>query len=163
MAQRMETVAPAGAVMLSESTARLVEHIVMLAVPLIGAVESVEADSFTLATPSRPSNPALPQQGHHHEGCVADRRSHTRGGTPKLPERGRRCPDATDVLCVNHRRSSVYVIAERWPAFGRAPQWELSLAFGGTIPVARYCNLAGSARYYLAIPMLTAASSLLRP
>ena len=33
MAQRMESVAPAGAVMLSESTARLVEHTVMLAEP----------------------------------------------------------------------------------------------------------------------------------
>ena len=33
MAQRMESVAPPGAVMLSESTARLVEHIVMLAEP----------------------------------------------------------------------------------------------------------------------------------
>ena len=47
MAQRMECVAVAGAVMLSESIARLVEHIVMLAVPMINAVESVEADSFT--------------------------------------------------------------------------------------------------------------------
>src|ERR1700742_5302337 len=33
MAQRMESVAPPGGVMLSESTARLVEHIVMLAEP----------------------------------------------------------------------------------------------------------------------------------
>ena len=32
-AQRMESVAPPGGVMLSESTARLVEHIVMLAEP----------------------------------------------------------------------------------------------------------------------------------
>ena len=47
MAQRMESVAPAGAVMLSESTARLVEHIVLLAVPTIKAVKSVGADSFT--------------------------------------------------------------------------------------------------------------------
>jgi hypothetical protein len=43
----MASVAPAGALMLSESTARLVEHIVMLAVPIIKAVEYVEADSFT--------------------------------------------------------------------------------------------------------------------
>ncbi len=33
MAQRMESVAPPGGVMLSESTARLVEHTVMLAEP----------------------------------------------------------------------------------------------------------------------------------
>ena len=37
MAQRMESVAPPGAVMLSESTARLVEHTVMLARPGVGA------------------------------------------------------------------------------------------------------------------------------
>jgi hypothetical protein len=121
MAQRMESVAPAGAVMLSESTARLVEHIVMLAVPMIKAVIPSRQTASRPATPSTPSDPALPQQGHHHEGCVADRRSHTRGGTPKLPERGRRCPDATDVLCVNHRRSSINVIADRWPAVGRVP------------------------------------------
>src|SRR4029079_19686171 len=33
MAQRMESVAPPGAVMLSESTARLVDHLVMLGEP----------------------------------------------------------------------------------------------------------------------------------
>ena len=37
LAQRMESVAPPGAVMLSESTARLVEHTVMLAEPRVGA------------------------------------------------------------------------------------------------------------------------------
>jgi hypothetical protein len=64
-------------------------------------------------SPSRPSNPALPQQDSHHEGCVADRRSHTRGGTPKLSERDRRrCRDTIVVLCANHCRSSSYVIAE---------------------------------------------------
>ena len=47
MAQRMESVAPAGAVMLSESTAPLVEHIMMLAVPHDQGSDSVEADSFT--------------------------------------------------------------------------------------------------------------------
>ena len=30
-------------------------------------------------------------------------------------QRDRQCPDATDVLCVTHRRSSIYVLAERWP------------------------------------------------
>ena len=47
MAQRMESVAPPGGVMLSESTARLVEHIVMLAEPewvrIKGADEPVRA------------------------------------------------------------------------------------------------------------------------
>jgi class 3 adenylate cyclase len=47
MAQRMESVAPPGAVMLSESTARLVEHLVMLADPesvyIKGADEPVRA------------------------------------------------------------------------------------------------------------------------
>jgi class 3 adenylate cyclase len=47
MAQRMESVAPPGGVMLSESTARLVEHIVMLAEPewvhIKGADEPVSA------------------------------------------------------------------------------------------------------------------------
>ena len=47
MAQRMESVAPPGAVMLSESTARLVEHIVVLAEPervhIKGANEPVPA------------------------------------------------------------------------------------------------------------------------
>ena len=47
MAQRMESVAPPGAVMLSESTARLVEHTVMLAEPewvhIKGADEPVRA------------------------------------------------------------------------------------------------------------------------
>jgi class 3 adenylate cyclase len=47
MAQRMESVAPPGAVMLSESTARLVEHLVMLADPesvrIKGAEEPVRA------------------------------------------------------------------------------------------------------------------------
>ena len=47
MAQRMESVAPPGAVMLSESTARLVEHLVMLGEPewvsIKGADEPVRA------------------------------------------------------------------------------------------------------------------------
>ena len=47
MAQRMESVAPPGGVMLSESTARLVEHTVMLAEPewvrIKGADEPVRA------------------------------------------------------------------------------------------------------------------------
>jgi class 3 adenylate cyclase len=47
LAQRMESVAPPGAVMLSESTARLVEHLVMLAKPewvrIKGADEPVRA------------------------------------------------------------------------------------------------------------------------
>jgi hypothetical protein len=89
-----------------------------------------QSDSFTPPMPSRPSNPALPPQGHHHEGCVADRRSHTRDITPILPGRDRRCPDAIDALSVNHRRSSIHVIAERWPAVGRVRQWESSLTFG---------------------------------
>jgi class 3 adenylate cyclase len=47
MAQRMESVAPAGGVMLSESTARLVEHTMMLAEP----------ENNTLRSPKRASSP----------------------------------------------------------------------------------------------------------
>jgi class 3 adenylate cyclase len=42
MAQRMEAAAPPGAVMLSESTARLVEHIVMLAEPELVHIKGAE-------------------------------------------------------------------------------------------------------------------------
>ena len=55
MAQRMESVAPAGAVMLSESTARLVEHTVMLGEPeqvrIKGADEPVSARRLVAIRP----------------------------------------------------------------------------------------------------------------
>ena len=55
MAQRMESVAPPGGVMLSESTARLVEHIVMLAEPewvrIKGADEPVRAYRLEAISP----------------------------------------------------------------------------------------------------------------
>ena len=55
MAQRMESVAPPGGVMLSESTARLVEHIVMLAEPewvhIKGADEPVRARRLVAISP----------------------------------------------------------------------------------------------------------------
>ena len=55
LAQRMESVAPAGAVMLSESTARLVEHTVMLGEPewvrIKGADEPVSARRLVAISP----------------------------------------------------------------------------------------------------------------
>jgi class 3 adenylate cyclase len=55
MAQRMESVAPPGAVMLSESTVRLVEHLVMLAEPewvhIKGADEPVRAHRMLASGP----------------------------------------------------------------------------------------------------------------
>ena len=55
MAQRMESVAPPGGVMLSESTARLVEHTVMLAEPewvrIKGADEPVRARRLVAISP----------------------------------------------------------------------------------------------------------------
>jgi class 3 adenylate cyclase len=55
MAQRIESVAPPGGVMLSESTARLVEHIVMLAEPewvhIKGADEPVRARRLVAISP----------------------------------------------------------------------------------------------------------------
>ena len=55
LAQRMESVAPPGAVMLSESTARLVEHTVMLAEPewvhIKGADEPVCARRLVAISP----------------------------------------------------------------------------------------------------------------
>ena len=55
MAQRMESAAPAGGVMLSESTARLVEHTVMLAEPewvrIKGAEEPVRARRLVAISP----------------------------------------------------------------------------------------------------------------
>ena len=55
MAQRMESVAPPGGVMLSESTARLVEHAVMLAEPewvhIKGANEPVRARRLVAISP----------------------------------------------------------------------------------------------------------------
>ena len=55
MAQRMESVAPPGAVMLSESTAQLVEHIVVLAEPewvhIKGADEPVRARRLVAISP----------------------------------------------------------------------------------------------------------------
>jgi len=122
MAQRMESVALAGAVTLRVDRAACRAHRAAGRAHDQRQSSPSRQTALRPTTPSRPSNPALPQQGHHHEGCVADRRSHTRGGTPKLPRRDRRCPDAIDVLCVNHRRSSIYLIAERWPAVGRVPQ-----------------------------------------
>jgi len=62
-------------------------------------------------------------------GYVADRRSHTRRGTPNS-RADRRCPDVIDVLCVNHRRSPLCHCGTT-PAVGRVPQWESSLAFVG--------------------------------
>ena len=57
MAQRMESVAPPGGVMLSESTARLVEHTVMLAEPewvrIKGADEPVRARRLVAIGPRR--------------------------------------------------------------------------------------------------------------
>ncbi len=54
-AQRMESVAPPGGVMLSESTARLVEHTVMLAEPewvhIKGADEPVRARRLVAISP----------------------------------------------------------------------------------------------------------------
>ena len=59
MAQRMESVAPPGGVMLSESTARLVEHTVMLAEPewvhIKGADEPMRARRHS--SPTRPGRP----------------------------------------------------------------------------------------------------------
>ncbi len=55
MAQRMESAAPAGAVLLSESTARLVEHLVVLAEPewvrIKGADEPVRAHRLVAISP----------------------------------------------------------------------------------------------------------------
>ena len=55
MAQRMESVAPPGGVMLSESTARLVEHTVVLAEPELvhikGADEPVRARRLLAISP----------------------------------------------------------------------------------------------------------------
>ena len=120
-------------------------------------------------TPSRPSNPALIQQGHHHEGRVADRRSHPRGRTPKLPGRDRRCPDAIDVLCVNHRRSSIHLIAERWPAVGRVPQLGIVTRVRWDEPSSALLQSGRFGAVLLSrdvdrlVAMLTAACSLLRP
>ena len=62
LAQRMESVAPAGGVMLSESTARLVEHTVMLAEPewvnIKGADEPVPARRLVAIEPRRASSGA---------------------------------------------------------------------------------------------------------
>ena len=70
------------------------------------------------------------RRGRHHQGCDADRHRHPRGSSPNRPysQRDRQCADATDVLCGTHHRSSIDVVAERWPPRrGRVPRGESSL------------------------------------
>ena len=86
LAQRMESVAPAGAVMLSESTARLVEHIVLLGEPewvhIKGADEPVPARPLIGDRPARrpprahggePGRSALGDGGPRRHGGPRDR------------------------------------------------------------------------------------------
>ena len=102
------------------------------------AVES--ADSFTAGD----TVDAGADRGRHHQGCDADRHRHPRGGAPNIPysQRDRQCPDATDVLCVTHRRSSIDVVAERWPPRRvEFREGNRRSRCGGTSAVVHHCNL----------------------
>ncbi len=82
MAQRMESVAPPGGVMLSESTARLVEHTVMLAEPewvrIKGADEPV---SRAPAGGDRPAGwPGRARRGEPGRSALGDGRPRRHGG-----------------------------------------------------------------------------------
>ena len=108
---------------------------------------AVEADSFTAGdTVDAGTTVAITTSDSD-----ADRHRHPRGGAPNIPypERGCQCPDATDVLCITHRHSSIHVLAERWPP-GRKSSSAIQIVapVSATSAVARYCNSAPvSARY----------------
>jgi hypothetical protein len=144
MAQRMESVAPAGGAMLSVPTARLVELIVMLAVPMIKAVESVEADIFTAGDTIEAFEPRTATTRPSPRGLCrgstqqyAWRHAETPLSRPPMPRRHR---------CALSQPSSFLRLCRCGMMAGSrssSPQWKSSTASPETSPVARYCNLAG--------------------
>ncbi len=82
MAQRMESVAPPGGVMLSESTARLVEHTVMLAEPervrIKGADDPVRARRLVAIGPR--DGPGRARRGEPGRSALGDGRPRGHGG-----------------------------------------------------------------------------------
>ena len=96
-AQRMESVAPPGGVMLSESTARLVEHLVMLGEPewvrIKGADEPVRARRL-LAIEAR-RWPGRARRGEPGRSALGDGRPRRHGGPrDRWPRRGGDCGGA---------------------------------------------------------------------
>ena len=82
LAQRMESVAPPGGVMLSESTARLVEHTVMLGEPewvhIKGADEPVRARRLVAIEPA--GWPGRARRGDPGRSALGDGRRRRHGG-----------------------------------------------------------------------------------
>jgi len=126
MAQRMESVAPPGGVMLSESTARLVEDRVVL-----GERETVHIKGFATAVPAR-----------RLLGVDSEHRRKTRR-EPRLVGREREKGAIAEVLGLAHRGSGAVLTVTGRPGVGKTRLVRESLATarsGGFEVFVTYCE-----------------------